>query len=202
MTAEARLGAEVFGYPPPGCFVQRACICLIPKGLTFFRATKSVQQYVGEGVSLVRGLSKKVIWRVNMTDVTISVYRLSRGFLRVSGGAGRGMGRDSRVAGETGWRVAITIHFTRTKERRKLARRAKRNGCPRHCAQGAWLEVGTSTERTSTESSRSKERTPPRVAGCRQGYSFRVLKFCLSSGQRYPDGTCKTLTEILPVSAV
>src|SRR6266404_8434813 len=84
MTAEARLGAEVFGYPPTRVFC--------PKSVHY---------------------------------VTISVYRLSRGFLRVSGGAGRGMGRDSRVAGETGCRVAITIHFTRTKERRKPARRQK-----------------------------------------------------------------------------
>ena len=40
--------AEV--HPYPGCFVERVCIQLSAKELTFLRATKSPQQYVRKGV--------------------------------------------------------------------------------------------------------------------------------------------------------
>jgi hypothetical protein len=41
MTAEVKPGADVLGYPHPGCFAKRGWICLIAKELTFLERTKS-----------------------------------------------------------------------------------------------------------------------------------------------------------------
>ena len=39
--------------PPPGCFAERAWICLIAKGLSFFVTTKSLQEYENKGARTV-----------------------------------------------------------------------------------------------------------------------------------------------------
>jgi len=54
MTAGAKLGAEVLGYPHAGCFAERVWICLIAKELTFLVTTKSPQEIGDEGDRSVR----------------------------------------------------------------------------------------------------------------------------------------------------
>src|ERR1700732_4263961 len=61
---EPALANLKFGYtPPPGCFCDRVWICLIAKGLTFLRATKSLQQYENNGFATepprTRGLARE-----------------------------------------------------------------------------------------------------------------------------------------------
>jgi hypothetical protein len=68
------------GTPHPGCSAKRVWICLIPKELTFLRATKRRQEYRNKGVSLVGKGPGRITCRANMAESITLVYRLSSGF--------------------------------------------------------------------------------------------------------------------------
>jgi len=55
ITAEAKLGADVLGYPHPGCFRKRGCKLLILKDDARKKRAKRLQLTEGKGDSWVRG---------------------------------------------------------------------------------------------------------------------------------------------------
>src|SRR4029077_9738754 len=80
MRGEARLGAEVLGFPHPGCFVKRGCNLLILKGDDPKKSVKRLQLLERKELSLAGRLRREVIRRAKMAEIIISVYRLSSMF--------------------------------------------------------------------------------------------------------------------------
>jgi hypothetical protein len=71
---------ELHRYPPPGCFAKRGCKLLKIKGECRKTRAKRLQECGSKGVSLIRRVWKGYLSSY-MAEITISVYRLSSGFL-------------------------------------------------------------------------------------------------------------------------
>src|ERR1700688_1744619 len=104
--------------PPPGCFAERAWICLIAKGLSFFVTTKSLQEYENKGARTVASGEWRERAKAAPTRRCVCVNAVDKG---VSGrfgvplGLARGKKATNKGLTATG-RPGVPLGFARGKK--------------------------------------------------------------------------------------